>query len=143
MQTFLPYPNIAESLTCLDNKRLGKQRVEAKQILAALDKRSRHEKGGWVNHPAVVMWEGYENALISYHNMAIVVWKSRGFNNTMPELSYPHEGMELPHWFGDEDFHDSHQSNLLRKDYDFYSRYGWSVPTDLPYVWPLGKHCES
>ena len=33
MQTFLPSPNFTESARILDNKRLGKQRVEAKQIL--------------------------------------------------------------------------------------------------------------
>ena len=37
MQTFLPYPSFTRSLACLDNKRLGKQRVEAKQILMALE----------------------------------------------------------------------------------------------------------
>ncbi|MFN7881952.1 MAG: pyrimidine dimer DNA glycosylase/endonuclease V, partial [bacterium] len=33
MQTFLPSPSFAESARILDNKRLGKQRVECKQIL--------------------------------------------------------------------------------------------------------------
>jgi len=33
MQTFLPYPDLRDSVACLDNKRLGKQRVEAMQIL--------------------------------------------------------------------------------------------------------------
>ena len=32
MQTFLPSPRFAESARCLDSARLGKQRVEAKQI---------------------------------------------------------------------------------------------------------------
>ena len=33
MQTFLPYPDFVKSAQCLDYRRLGKQRVEAKQIL--------------------------------------------------------------------------------------------------------------
>ncbi|KAL2642854.1 hypothetical protein R1flu_010441 [Riccia fluitans] len=33
LNTFLPYSNFERSIHCLDNKRLGKQRVEAKQIL--------------------------------------------------------------------------------------------------------------
>ena len=37
MQTFLPYPNFADSLDCLDYRRLGKQRVEAFQIINALE----------------------------------------------------------------------------------------------------------
>ena len=36
MQTFLPYPDIEKSLNSLDSKRLGKQRVEAYQILNIL-----------------------------------------------------------------------------------------------------------
>ena len=36
MQTFLPYSDFEQSLSCLDNKRLGKQRVESMQILNIL-----------------------------------------------------------------------------------------------------------
>jgi hypothetical protein len=25
----------------------------------------------------------------------------------------------------------------LRKDYNYYSRYNWNVPTNLSYVWPV------
>jgi lipopolysaccharide biosynthesis regulator YciM len=32
----MPYPSFVESAKCLDNKRLGKQRVEVLQILQAL-----------------------------------------------------------------------------------------------------------
>ncbi len=107
MQTFLPYPNILQSLKVLDYKRLGKQRVEAKQILNALD-----YGGGWANHPAVRMWRGYELALVDYYNTALSVWQGRGYKNNMPYI--PNTiGSPLPPWFGREDFHLSHQSNLL------------------------------
>ena len=36
MQTFLPYPDFTQSAKTLDYRRLGKQRVEAWQILNAL-----------------------------------------------------------------------------------------------------------
>lgn len=36
MNTFLPYPEFDKSAACLDNKRLGKQRVEAWQIYLTL-----------------------------------------------------------------------------------------------------------
>ena len=36
MQTFLPYPDFAASAAALDDRRLGKQRVEALQVLRAL-----------------------------------------------------------------------------------------------------------
>lgn len=37
MNTFLPYPSFKDSAKCLDNKRLGKQRVECLQILRTLE----------------------------------------------------------------------------------------------------------
>jgi hypothetical protein len=42
-----------------------------------------------------------------------------------------------PPWLGDNTFHASHKSNLLRKDPVWYGQFGWSEPTDLPYVWPV------
>ena len=46
----------------LDPLRLGKQRVEALQILRALTVPGY----GWRHHPAVKMWAGYEEALVRY-----------------------------------------------------------------------------
>lgn len=131
MQTFLPVASFEESAKILDYKRLGKQRVEAMQILKAL----RGETKGWVNHPATRMWRGYEPALAAYMDTCIAEWIERGFNNTM-KLSGVKE-YTLPPWFGDEKLHASHRSNLLRKDDVFYSRYGWIETPDLPYVWPV------
>ena len=51
MQTFLPYPDYYQSARCLDNKRLGKQRVEALQIHNIVS--GKRTTGGWINHPAV------------------------------------------------------------------------------------------
>ena len=59
MQTFLPYPDFAKTATVLDPRRLGKQRVEAMQILRALN----WPVYGWKHHPAVLIWQCYEEAL--------------------------------------------------------------------------------
>lgn len=132
MQTFLPLPDIAASVACLDNRRLGKQRVEAMQILNTC----RDFSNGWANHPAVRMWRGHEQALVVYHNECIYEWVRRGFKNTM--LLQPHAPtVELPPWFDDPAFHASHRSNLLRKDFKHYSQFGWTEPTTLEYVWPV------
>ena len=49
MQTFLPYKSFKQSLQSLDYRRLGKQRVEAFQILNVL--LGRTETKGWsLNH---------------------------------------------------------------------------------------------
>ena len=42
----------------------------------------------------------------------------------------------LPKWMGDETFHASHRSNLLKKDPEFYGKFGWTEATDLDYLWP-------
>ena len=81
MQTFLPYKSFNESFKVLDYRRLGKQRVEAMQILNVLLGRTKTK--GWVNHPATKMWKGYENALKQYLNECIEHWINRGYNNNM------------------------------------------------------------
>ena len=82
------------------------------------------------------MWKGYENALKLYLNKAIKLWISKGYKNTM-KLEKIDEKVILPKWFGNEEFHKSHRSNLLRKNNEHYSKFGWGEKTDLPYVWPI------
>ena len=134
MQTFLPSPDFAASAAMLDPRRLGKQRVEAMQILRCLRGRSK----GWRNHPAVRMWRGYEGALALYKDAMIREWRRRGYRNTM-RLSRVKGRPEMPPWLGYEAFHASHRSNLLRKAPDWYGGMGWSEKPGLPYVWPKGE----
>ncbi len=132
MQTFLPYADFRSSAAVLDNKRLGRQRVEAYQILRVLAGLTR----GWVNHPAVLMWRGFETALAAYMNEMIDEWVARGFRNNMYRVEVP-ESYDKPGWLGQESFHASHRSNLLRKDPGHYRCYWPEEPDDLPYVWPV------
>lgn len=129
MQTFLPYADFSQSAKCLDYRRLGKQRIEAYQILNSLLTGS-----GWKHHPAVKMWESYEAALSLYMDVMIREWIARGYNNTMRITETP-ENVTLPSWIGGE-IHASHRSNLLRKDPTYYGKFGWTEPSDLPYHWP-------
>lgn len=131
MQTFLPYSSLHDSVACLDSKRLGKQRVEAMQILNALQRTS----GGWINHPAVRMWRGYEPCLQLYLGYCIDEWVRRGYRNTMTKPLL-HGSVQMPPWLGDEALHASHRSNLLRKLPSHYGQFGWKEPPTLPYVWP-------
>lgn len=136
MQTFLPYPDFAKSASVLDNKRLGKQRVEAKQIYLALTDATY----GWQNHPAVRMWRGFEFALCHYGVEICREWRRRGFKDTLYEFFWPRDwainSEYYPDWLGSSDFHASHRSNLLRKDPIWYGQFGWTEGPDLPYVWP-------
>ncbi len=136
MQTFLPYPDFEESARCLDTKRLGKQRVEALQILNALQN---PQAKGWKNHPATKMWQGHEAALIRYGVVICDEWSRRGYNDTVKEkllARLPAGSEELPPWFGDPRLHASHRSRLLQKDPEHYGQFGWSEsPADENY-WP-------
>ena len=90
-------------------------------------------KQGWQNHPATVMWTPYVPALKHYTNIIIMEWIDRGYNNNM-EI-YDVNNMVKPHWIGKEEFHSSHRANLLRKDYEYYSQFGWTENSESPYVW--------
>ena len=131
MQTFLPYKSFQQSVSVLDYRRLGKQRVEAMQLLKSIYL----EDYGWSNHPASKMWKDYPEALQYYMNVCIDEWVSRGYNNTMQKAKVNTETLKFPTWLGDDRLHDSHKSNLLSKDRDFYVQYNWAVPMDLPYYW--------
>lgn len=144
MQTFLPYASFVESARCLDRARLGKQRVECVQILNALLKPGTSR---WENHPAVRMWAGHETLLVIYGTAMCHEWIERGYNDTcmakLEELmgkTLRHKGK--PWWLGDIRFHSSHRSNLLRKDAEWYGKFGWEETDDLPYFWPTKNQPE-
>lgn len=155
MQTFLPYADFARSMQSLDDKRLGKQRVEAYQVLLQLAGIKMKDYpdwqprlGGWGQHPAVAMWAGHEIALAEYIAASCDEWTSRYktneetgerryFSDSVKANTYialdlarrPDWSEELPAWIGDEAIHRTHRSNLLRKDPEYYSS---RFPEDIP-----------
>lgn len=138
MQTFLPYADFDRTASVLDKGRLGKQRVETYQIMTALC-----TGRGWIHHPAVKMWAGYENALFDYQAAICRAWIKLGFDETcwvktmrVLESSDIPRSDARPPWLGSEAFHRSHQSNLIRKDPDHYGPLFPGVPSDLDYLWP-------
>ncbi|MFJ8008355.1 MSMEG_6728 family protein [Streptomyces fagopyri] len=150
MQTFLPYSDFTRSAEVLDQARLGKQRVEALQVLRGLTVPGY----GWRHHPAVRMWIGYEEALVRYGLAVCAVWVAEGradtcatklagdFGRYRPGATVRAQGRlaedgELPPWLGDPAFHRSHRSALVRKAPEIYTPFFPDVPDDLPYVWPM------
>jgi hypothetical protein len=148
VQTFLPYADFERSARALDLRRLGKQRVEAIQVIRGLTVSGY----GWRHHPAVKMWRGCEEALGRYGLTCAQVWVELGHADTtaatiaadlaaagvtgirsQADLA---EARALPAWLGDEAFHRSHRSALVRKDPGHYRERFPGVPDDLPYVWP-------
>lgn len=132
MNTFLPYADFDASARSLDDRRLGKQRVEAMQILNVLEGRTK----GWRNHPAVLMWRGYEDALRLYMNACIREWIRRGHRNQMA-LAHVDRNVPLPPWIGEERVHAAYRANLLRKNPAHYGALGWTEDPTLPYEWPV------
>ena len=135
MQTFVPYPDLRASCAVLDDRRLGKQRVETFQILRALTWPSY----AWKSHPAVTMWRGFVPALVAYGLESCREWTRRGYADSVATqlLSWgPGSAAELPPWFGVEAVHLSHRSALVRKDPAVYRPLFPDVPDDLPYFWP-------
>lgn len=134
MQTFLPDSDFACSAHCLDYRRLGKQRVETKQIFLALTQ----PMYGWKNHPAVKMWSGHESGLIEYGIVICTEWIRRGYNDSMLPWFLEHRSTQssFPAWIGTEEFHLSHRSNLIRKYPKYYRQFWPEVLDSLPYIWP-------
>lgn len=145
MQTFLPYADLDASMAVLDQARLGKQRVETLQVLRA----SLLPTYGWQSHPVTRMWRGYLSGLAAYGLANVREWVARGHVDTtaalIREFAPRVDGLSqadlerhglLPPWFGDENVHRSHRSNLIRKDEEFYAPLFPGTPADLDYVWP-------
>lgn len=141
MQTFLPYSDFEESAVCLDRQRLGKQRVEAMQLLRVIT--NPDGAGGWVNHPATRMWRDHAEALALYGWTVCQVWIERGYRDTCQGKLLELVGgtldwaPELPPWLGLPEFHASHRAALVAK---LPEHYGPLFPdvTDpvIDYVWP-------
>jgi hypothetical protein len=148
VQTFVPFPDFRRSAQVLDDRRLGKQRVEALQIARALTRPGY----GWRHHPAVRMWRGHPEALARYAREVCDEWRRRGHPDTClvqieaeldvadpPTQDELAASGRLPAWVGDDAVHRSHRSALVRKDPEHYRPLVGDEPDDLPYVWPPGE----
>jgi len=155
VQTFLPYADFARSAASLDSRRLGKQRVEALQVVRAVTVPGY----GWRHHPVAAMWRGHEEALAAYGVAVCAEWVRRGHADTCERKILDDvraAGVEhvrtqaelaaaaaLPPWLGDEALHRSHRVALRRKDPDFYGpMFADEDVGDLEagsdgYVWPV------
>lgn len=148
MQTFLPAETFAECAIVIDSKRLNKQRVECLQVYNALTGRS----SGWTNHPATLMWRGYEALLCTYAIKICLECNRRGFADNTGMLDKFHRYMNnhqfiIPWWWAEEATKNkiihSHQCNLLRKEYSHYKKiFPWIPEAEIfitDYHWPAGS----
>jgi hypothetical protein len=116
---------------------------------------------GWVNHPAVRMWRGYETALCVYILEMVREWKRRGYKSTLEKKlkdTMKHAGLafSMDTWITDESLTPewmrdletvklvtrTHRIALLNKNYEHYSDFEWPEdagvqPTSYEYYWPV------
>lgn len=162
MQTFLLYKakerSIQEILNVfkktaliLDNKRLGKQRVEARDILVILG----NKKPSWMskkqfhfllrrysNHPAVKQWKDSEYFLFMYLVFIVFYWKFKGYKDNCLKQAEKFVFKEtklflnnkFPEFVFNQRFITAHRSNLLRKDLIYYRKF-FHCKKDLSYLW--------
>jgi hypothetical protein len=158
MNTFLVDKSFIKTAQYLDRQRLGKQRVEAIQML---DIMCDSNKKGWRNHPCFKMWDGHPRLLAAYGLAVCDEWIKRGyvdnlksrffnkfayFDNLILDDKYSES---LPKWYNNEEFYSRYRSILLYKNYEWYSQFGWTeepaVPlkinkngtVTLPYLWSV------
>jgi hypothetical protein len=136
VNTFIPYSNFKKCAKVLDNKRLGKQRVEAKQIINILTNAT--DKQGWKNHVVTKMWHGYIPALKYYYNTIVKEWIDRGFENNM-ELYEIKDKIIIPWFVSNKSINMSHRASLLRKEFSYYKdKFNENPPLSFmkhKYIW--------
>jgi hypothetical protein len=163
MQTFLPYAEFWRSVGILDQKRLGKQRVECLQLLGAIESPDK----GWGSHPCTKMWRPYGGALLLYGLLCCRDWTLRGHRDTCRDKMLKRfddkygnpdrvewafhriadddncqseamlsAGIIIPWWLGNPSLHNSHKAMLWRKDPDFYRMWEYLREKPEDYWWP-------
>lgn len=160
---FIIVPDIQKTAEMLDYKRLGKQRVEAFQIINCLDEydRTGNITQGWKNHPATKSWMGFTNHLKVYFNIITREWVKRGYTNNMSfyeidetpynivdcgfdgkSITYDASKFNIysfPFWVSFYPFYMSHQAALCRKNpqhYKFLLKPELNYFLNFGYFWP-------
>jgi len=136
MQTFLPSADPSISASLLDNKRLNKQILECYQILNVLSGKSKGN--GWRNHPAVLMWKGYERGLWHYVQAMVYEARKRGirtenneFNlNALKDQCWDLWGNDAPSFWSDNNklmrVTTTHKASLFDKDPIYYAKFAYA-----------------
>lgn len=144
MQTWLPFESFHASARALRTQELGRQRVDAKQLLIALLFPER--KSMWRHHPAARMWRGYETQLNLYYMAVVAEWRRRRHKHTMELGSELHRRVgklyaNHPWWLGQPMFHDAQQGALIRRNSVYQTRLPESnifvEHTNTPVLWPV------
>lgn len=133
--TFLVMADFKLNAQLLDMSRIGKQRIEGRQILNIILGLSRSQS--WSRHPIVQAWRPYPTALKYYINCIIEEFIRRGGRNNLPLFELP-ALILMPWWTQWERVHQSHRAMLMRKAPHYYGD-KFSVDPEYMahgYIWP-------
>lgn len=115
MQVFTPYADPFSCAECLDLRRLNKQIIECRQILAAISGKSQ----AWKNHPVVKQYKKHILYLANYMH-CLEYYKAK---DPVAALFYSNKAMEHKPEFLTLDFCNQHKRRLYTKNNAFYSRF--------------------
>lgn len=156
INTWLPFPSFQDSTSCLSNEHLELQRLNILEIMEefhSIPEEDSQLPGDYDTHdldghPVLDMWKGYEIQLTELGLMTCDEWSKR-HNMTDPiyQRILNHQGwattedadFSLPNWFGEIDFHLSHQAELLRRDHDHYVEH-FLRDGDRKLIWPQSNY---
>jgi len=132
----------------LDPQRLFKQAVEAKQIIITIDEKLHNPetKRGYRNHPAVIMWTPFLDALKLYYNTILRrVYLNSKYRITKLELYNLPENensIEIPWFCNYMPLIYSHRARLYQKNPNYYSFLEFPDEyLDIGYIW-IGKNSK-
>lgn len=158
MQTFMPDFDFRIVAATLDHKRLGKQRVEALQLLQAFNDLANR----WRNHPVFRMWYMNRGLLAAYGIAMCNHWAALGYSDNCKNriidalpcdtlrqfaITYATTGInslpemyELPEWMKPRDGYNirsEYRAILLEKNFKHYGKMNWSEDPKPKMQYPL------
>lgn len=117
-----------ETAQALDEKRLRKQIIECRQILDALNGKTK----AWRNHPAVVQYEGYKPYLMNYLDCLQLF--AKGELEQAKDISDVTDRWFKP-LFHTEPYFDSMKRRLYTKDPVHYAQWADLGTSDVNWYW--------
>ncbi len=151
MQVFLPESDFSLCAEVLDYKRLVKQLLEGRQIMAVLA--GVQQGNGWKNHPAVKMFQGHEHDLYFYLKAIRNEMEHRGYkweNNwaviqNIYKSHFIDQPYVMPDWMINDELANrviiTHRGRLWEKDPVHYSQYELEGRSYMQYVCCPDKGC--
>lgn len=153
IQTWLPLPSFKDSAESLSDEDVTKQVFDAFRVIEHLHQIPMEEtalsKEYWASEPTLPiscadMWRGCEIQLCEY-TLEIAEEESIRWRRQHPLLEEIARHMEMatgedsymgkPSWFGNAEFHLSHQAALVRKNPSFYKK-KFNGDDQLMLMWP-------